>query len=505
MAVVASPSDLPDFDFDDEADSTKVGTDMFAAQKVPNYPTLAVIGRYEILGRIARGGMAEVYLARAREDDGSVQHVVVKRVLSEMQHDPEMLRMFVEEGRIAVRLFHPNVCHVYEHGGTGGMTYMALEWVHGVALRDAIRRAGPRRLPLPVSVHIVAKVAGALEYVHHAAGVTGKPLGMVHQDVTPHNVMISWTGQVKLLDFGIAKKAGAGVEKGKGPQGKFEYMSPEQVCREPVDARSDVFALGCCLYESLTGVQLYGRGGPAPSMTAIVHEPPPSIRAVAPELPAELDAIVLRALQKRPDDRWPSAGAMAKALERWLASTQEKVSDQRVAISIGVMFQAAEKAALPPTAAQMTGTLQAMGLEEADAVLEKSAPRPATRAAPEPWAESFAHTSEPTEMLGDVDLGEVDEAGATTREAPNDPSFTPDALQPTPPAPSSPTPALVSRVTSTAAPAKRSLLGSLVRGTLWLVVLVVLTAGVLAYLRPDLATQVRAEIEAAVARYAGPR
>ena len=287
--MAGGKSDAPgDFDFDDESEHTSVGTEMFTAGKVPDYPTLAIIGQYEILGRIARGGMAEVYLARSREDDGSVQHLVVKRVLSEMQDDPEMLRMFVEEGRIAVRLFHPNVCHVYEHGGTGGMTYMALEWVHGCALRDAIRRAQSRGgLPVPVSVHVAAKVAGALEYVHHATGVNGKPLGIVHQDVTPHNVMISWSGQVKLLDFGIAKKAGLGVEQGKAPQGKYEYMSPEQVRGRPVDARSDVFSLGCCLFESLTGKRLYDRGGPAMSMTAIVEEPPPSITSLRANLSGE--------------------------------------------------------------------------------------------------------------------------------------------------------------------------------------------------------------------------
>ncbi len=219
--------DDDDFDFDDgELGNTSVGTELFAAQKVPDYPVISRIGRYEILGRIARGGMAEVYLARQREEDGSVQHVVVKRVLSEMQNDPVMLGMFVQEGRTAVRLFHPNVCHVYEHGEDQGMTYMALEWVYGVSLRDTIHRAAPRGLPIPVAVHIVSKVCGALEYVHHARGTDGRPLGLVHQDVTPHNVMMNWTGQVKLLDFGIAKKSGTGAERGRGPQGKFEYMSP---------------------------------------------------------------------------------------------------------------------------------------------------------------------------------------------------------------------------------------------------------------------------------------
>jgi eukaryotic-like serine/threonine-protein kinase len=246
-------SGLDDFDDDGEMGRTSVGTDLFGTQEVPQYPAVARLGQFEILGRIARGGMAEVYLARERADDGSVRHVVVKRVLTEMQHDAAMLGMFLDEGRIALRLFHPNVCHVYECGEANGLTFMALEWVHGTSLREVIRRAGPRGgLPVPVAVHVIAKIAGALEYVHHAKGIDGRPLSIVHQDVTPHNVMLSWKGQVKLLDFGIAKTSAEAEHGTAVPQGKFEYMSPEQVRGEPIDARSDIFALGVCLYEALT-------------------------------------------------------------------------------------------------------------------------------------------------------------------------------------------------------------------------------------------------------------
>jgi serine/threonine protein kinase len=220
-------TDLPEedgLDFDDgEMGATSVGTDLFKAVEVPAYPAIAKIGPYEILGRLARGGMAEVYLARTREDDGSVTHVVVKRMLSEIENDPAMRALFLEEGRTAMRLFHPNICHAYDVGESSGMTYMALEWVHGVSLRDAVRRAGQKGLPIPVVAHVAAKV------------LDGRALGLVHQDVTPHNVMIRWTGEVKLLDFGIAKQAGQGVERGKAIQGKYEYMSPEQVRGRPLD------------------------------------------------------------------------------------------------------------------------------------------------------------------------------------------------------------------------------------------------------------------------------
>jgi serine/threonine-protein kinase len=387
LADLASDEGL---DFDDgEMGATSVGTELFKSVEVPAYPAIARIGRYEILGRLARGGMAEVYLARAREDDGSVTHVVVKRVLSEIENDPEMRAMFLDEGRTALRLFHPNVCHAYEVGEASGMTFLALEWVHGVSLRDAVRRAGQKGLPVPVVVHIASKVLGALEYVHTAKGVDGRQLGLVHQDVTPHNVMMRWTGEVKLLDFGIAKQAGKGVERGKAIQGKYEYMSPEQVRGRPLDARSDVFAMGVCLYEALTGRQLYGRGGPQLSMMAITNEPPPSMEADRPGISKELDAIVRRALAKNPAERWPSAAAMQAALEKWLAVNGHAVGVQRVAVALGTMFTPAEKSPLPPGAKQMTGTLQAMNVASAEQVLADASEQ-------QSWSESFAHApSEP--------------------------------------------------------------------------------------------------------------
>lgn len=362
MAMSSTPPQRDELDFDDaDLGRTAVGTELFGPQEVPNYPAIAHLGRFEILGRIARGGMAEVYLARERAEDGSVRHVVVKRVLTEIAHDPELLRMFVEEGRIAVRLFHPNVCHVYECGEVSGLTFMALEWVHGVSLRDAIRRAAPRGgLPVPVVVHVAAKVASALEYVHHARGIDGRPLSIIHQDVTPHNVMLSWKGQVKLLDFGVAKTSAQARQGRSVPQGKYEYMSPEQVRGEPIDPRSDVFSLGVCLFEALTSRPLYARESLPQVMTAIVEEPVPSVRAVRPDIPDSLDRIVRKALAKRPEERWPSAGEMQRALQAWLDKQGQTVADVRVALAIGGLFGPEEKTPLPPNAAVVTGTLPAL-------------------------------------------------------------------------------------------------------------------------------------------------
>ncbi|MCX7809037.1 MAG: serine/threonine protein kinase, partial [Deltaproteobacteria bacterium] len=306
------------------------------------------------------GGMAEVYLARAREDDGTVRHVVLKRVLTEMQHDRRMREMFLEEGRIASRLYHPNVCHVYDVGEANGIAYMVLEWVHGPSLRDVVRRLKQHNTALSplLSAHIAAKIASALDYIHNARGIDGKPLAIIHQDVTPHNIMLSWKGQVKLLDFGIAKTLTSGASR--TPQGKYEYMSPEQVRSQPIDWRSDIFALGVCLYEMLTGISPFERESVPQIMTAIVEENPPSLRSIRREIPELLERIVFKALAKHPEHRFRTAGEMQHALEEWITRNGGPVPDVRLALVIGSYFQAEEKAPLKPGAAQFTGTFGAL-------------------------------------------------------------------------------------------------------------------------------------------------
>jgi serine/threonine-protein kinase len=263
---------------------------------------------------------------------------------------------------------------------------MVLEWVHGTSLRELVRRAKAQNATLPVqlAVHIIAKVASALDYVHNARGLDGKPLSIIHQDVTPHNVMLSWKGQVKLLDFGIAKTS---VGEGQGvPQGKYEYMSPEQVRSEPIDPRSDVFALGVCLYEVLTGSSLYQRDGVPQTMTAIVEEPVPSVRALRKDIPEALDRILTRALAKRPKDRFATAGEMQRALDDWLARNGGAIADVRLALTVGGYFNGAEKQPLPKHAAQFTGTFAAL-----TGAKPSRASEPEVDVEQPEWAQSFQH------------------------------------------------------------------------------------------------------------------
>ncbi len=346
---------------------------------VRNLPAICGFGRYELLGRLAVGGMAEIYLAREPESVAGAGHryLVIKRILSHVADDPTFTRMFFDEARLAMRLNHPSIVHIYEFGQEQGSYFLAMEWVDGVALGKLIRRAREQGgIPAPVAVKIVAQVADALHYAHHFRDDDGQPLNIVHRDVSPQNIMVSYEGAVKLLDFGIAKATIQHNKTGEGQvKGKFAYMSPQQCLGEPVDGRADVFALGVVLYEALTGLPLYHRKTQYETMRAVIEDPVPSIRTHRPDLPEELDHVVRRALAKEPDDRFPTAGDLQVALERWLAMEQEVVPARRLteflrtvfgedirrapmvdSTPFGQSFQRVEGARLtPPPAAVMDG------------------------------------------------------------------------------------------------------------------------------------------------------
>ncbi len=288
-------------------------------------PPIGRIGRYEVLGKLATGGVAEIYLGRMTGPREMSRVVVLKRLNPGLSEHSVVKRDFLHEARLMLRLSHPNLVSVYDVGEDDAGLFLAMEWVRGASLRRLIEASGKRGdggMPIPLVVSLFADLAGALHNVHTATDESGRPLRIVHRDVTPENVVIGWNGIAKLLDFGIAKsdesakKTDAGVVKGK-----YAYMAPEQWNGEVVDARSDLFALAVSLYEALTGRSLYERPTPMATMAAIVLEPePPSVRELRSEVPEELDRIVQKGLAKKADDRYPSAAAMRADLEQ-LAST----------------------------------------------------------------------------------------------------------------------------------------------------------------------------------------
>jgi serine/threonine-protein kinase len=296
-------------------------------------PPICLFGRYEILGRLAFGGMAEIFLGREPTPAGAARHVVIKRILPHVADEEKFVRMFLDEARLAIQLNHPNICHIYEFGELDGSYFIAMEWVDGVPLGKLIRRSRAEGgVPIELAVRIAAQVAEALHYAHRARDALGRPMNIVHRDVTPHNVMVAYDGQVKLLDFGIAKatthstKTEAGMVKGK-----FSYMSPEQCLGRAVDSRSDVFALGICLWEALVGRSLYHRETEYETMNAVINEPAPSLRAHRKDVPPSLDAIVHKALEKDAANRFQSAGELQTALERWFADERKVVNAQAIA------------------------------------------------------------------------------------------------------------------------------------------------------------------------------
>jgi serine/threonine protein kinase len=291
-------------------------------------------GRYELLGRFAQGGMAEIYLARQANEADLQRYLVVKCIQPATAKSEQFQRLFLREARVALRLKHPNICHIYEFGQQEGRYYLAMEWVEGASMLELLRRAfeDGQFVSTPVVLKIVADVAEALDYAHRVRDHRGRKLGVVHRDVSPQNVAVGWDGTVKLLDFGVAKVQTDGYQTHAGMvAGKFGYMAPEQCREERLDGRCDVFALGILLYEALAGRRLYHRRNDYDTMKAILEEPPPRLRERRPSLPEELERIVMRALAKDPADRYASAGHMALTLQQYLADRGELVSRGRVA------------------------------------------------------------------------------------------------------------------------------------------------------------------------------
>ncbi len=273
------------------------------------------IGRYDLIGRLAMGGMAEIFLARESGPQTVQRHVVVKRVLPHIAEDQRLVDMFVHEARLCMNLSHPNICPIYEFGDAGGSFFLAMEWVRGVSLRELLDRV-ERPLPIPFLVRVFADVAGALHHAHTCTDGAGKPLAIVHRDVSPENIMIGFDGVPKLLDFGVAKAATQNHKTEAGNlKGKFAYISPEQYQGQPLDGRSDVFSLGVCMYEALTGENVYDRASEYETVAAIVLDPDvPSVRDRRADVPPELDAIVRRAMAKDQRERTASADELQAAL-----------------------------------------------------------------------------------------------------------------------------------------------------------------------------------------------
>jgi serine/threonine-protein kinase len=275
-------------------------------------------GHYLLVERIGVGGMATVYRAVADGPEGFRRQVVIKRVRRDLRSGPEFARMLAGEARVSALLNHPNIVQVYEFGEVSGEYYLAMEYVDGVDLAWLHRQcaAAARPLPLGLTCFIVARVATALAYAHDLRS-EGRPLQVIHRDVSPSNIMLARSGAVKLLDFGIAKAAGGlhSEETVSGVlRGKVGYLSPEQVAGRPLDRRADIFALGTVLHEALTGQRLF-RGPDDLATINLIREGvimPPSQRRA--DVPPGVDAITMKMLERDPDRRYSHCDPIAAEL-----------------------------------------------------------------------------------------------------------------------------------------------------------------------------------------------
>ena len=287
-------------------------------------------GAYELIERIAVGGMAEVFAARSADVALQGRPVVIKRMLAELSTNSEHVAMFLDEGKLGALLKHPCIVDVLDIGQVGGSWFMALEHVDGPDLGQVLRsaREAVEPLPVPLAAYVIARAAEGLHFAHTVRDPkSGQPLQLVHRDVSPNNILVGRDGVVKVADFGVAKH-GQQLHRTTGGHlmGKVAYMSPEQVAAEDVDARADVFALGVCLWEALTHVRLYSGLSDPEVMRRVYSETAPAPSSLNPHIDAALDSIVMRAVARRRKDRWSSAGELAVALDSWVGEQASKAA-----------------------------------------------------------------------------------------------------------------------------------------------------------------------------------
>lgn len=298
------------------------------------------LGKYQLIASLGHGGMADVFLAVSRGLAGFNKLVVIKRLRAALAEDWEFRRMFLDEARLAARLNHPNVVQTYEVGELGGSYFIAMEYLDGQPLHKVIREAARLGAPLGplVSARIVADALSGLHNAHELTDYGGAPLRIIHRDVSPHNIFVTYDGQVKLVDFGIAKARSSSGDTEVGVlKGKIAYMAPEQILGGPMDRRADIFAMGVVLWELLAGRRLMLRDTNGATMHRIVSEPigPPSQES--PSIDPALDAIAMKALARDPAARFQTADAMREALIEHLST--HSLRHDTVTIRMSTMFE----------------------------------------------------------------------------------------------------------------------------------------------------------------------
>ncbi|MDP1826589.1 MAG: serine/threonine-protein kinase [Archangium sp.] len=368
------------------------------------------LARYEVLGRLATGGMAEVWLARTVGIAGFEKLVVIKTILPNLAESPQFVSMFVNEARLAAMLSHPNCVQIFDLGQEGSCLYIAMEYLEGFSLARVLKRARLRGHPITEAViaRIIMDAASGLDYSHRLKDREGRHVGLVHRDVSPDNLLVGFSGQVKVVDFGIAKAAtpallstatSAGMVKGK-----HGYIAPEYLLGLPLDGRADIFALGVVLYRALTGKRPFLGATEAAISMAVLSDVPRSPLELVPSLNPALATVVMMALEKEPAQRFESARAMRQAIEVAVvrAAENEEVADlmntlwppgdeERVALH-ALATGMSEETSSPVLHSVVSGTYPNTATpprpEQLTAELPRPAPNPAAPVAPSPFIPS---------------------------------------------------------------------------------------------------------------------
>ena len=277
------------------------------------------LGGYTIVRKLAKGGMAEIYLARSLKPEAFEQLVVLKRILSKYAENPRFVQLFLDEAKLAASLDHPHIVQVYDMGRTDGHYFFTMEYVHGQDTRSMLRKASrsrPHPIPIAIAVQIARTMAAALHHAHERKRPDGTSRDVVHRDVSPSNILVSYDGAVKLADFGVAKAASSTVRtRTGGLKGKVGYMSPEQARGTVIDRRGDIFSLGVVLWELLAMRRLFKTDNDLATIQAIINTPPPPLSDFRSDCPSELDRIARRALEKDPAARYQTAQQLQQELD----------------------------------------------------------------------------------------------------------------------------------------------------------------------------------------------
>lgn len=299
------------------------------------------LGRYELIKRIAVGGMGVIYLAKSRGAAGFEKTVIIKKILDHLAEEQEFITKFLDEGRIVVNLTHGNIVPVFDMGEEDGEYFIAMEYLPGRDLRDVLKRLQKRDeiIPTHLAVHIVTEACKGLDYAHRRTDDAGNSLDIVHRDVSPSNILISRDGEVKVIDFGIARATSRAAKTVSGRiQGKICYMSPEQASGKSVDARSDIFSAGVVLYEMLTGRRPFQGESDLQSLDLVRQCNFQTPSEVNPEIPPELDVIVEKALERDRDERYQSIDELHVDLLEWLYSGGRAVTSQQLSDFVHELF-----------------------------------------------------------------------------------------------------------------------------------------------------------------------